>query len=35
MWFTEVERATANLLGTTFDKDLYQRISGILARVRR
>jgi TRAP-type C4-dicarboxylate transport system substrate-binding protein len=35
MWITEVERATANLLGTTFDRDLYQRISGILTRVRR
>jgi TRAP-type C4-dicarboxylate transport system substrate-binding protein len=35
MWITEVEKATANLLGTTFDRDIYQRISGILARVRR
>jgi TRAP-type C4-dicarboxylate transport system substrate-binding protein len=35
MWATEVERATATLLGTTFDRDLYQRITAILARIRR
>jgi len=34
MWATEVERATNTLLGTTFDRDLYQRITTILARVR-
>jgi len=35
MWISEVERATVSLLGTTFDKDIYQRVSGILARIRR
>jgi len=34
MWATEVEKATASLLGTTFDRDLYQRITTILARIR-
>jgi hypothetical protein len=34
MWATEVERATNTLLGTTFDRDLYQRIVTILARIR-
>jgi len=34
MWVSEVEKATANLIGTTFDKDIYQRVSGILTRVR-
>jgi TRAP-type C4-dicarboxylate transport system substrate-binding protein len=34
-WYAEVERATANLLGSTFDRDLYQRVSSILTRVRR
>jgi len=34
MWVTEVERATNTLLGSTFDRDLYQRIVTILARVR-
>jgi len=35
MWITEVERATNSLLGSTFDRDLYQRITTILARIRR
>jgi TRAP-type C4-dicarboxylate transport system substrate-binding protein len=35
MWFSEVERATASLLGTTFDRDIYQRVSSILTRIRR
>jgi len=34
MWATEVERATASLLGTTFDRELYQRITSILTRIR-
>jgi TRAP-type transport system periplasmic protein len=34
MWISEVERATANLLGTTFDRDIYQRVSTILTRIR-
>jgi len=34
MWITEVERATSSLLGTTFDRDIYQRVSSILARIR-
>ena len=35
MWISEVERATTNLLGTTFDRDIYQRVSTILTRIRR
>jgi len=33
-WISEVERATTSLLGTTFDRDIYQRVSGILTRIR-
>jgi len=35
IWISEVEKATISLLGTTFDRDIYQRVSGILARIRR
>ncbi len=34
MWFSEVERATVSLVGTTFDRDIYQRVSAILTRIR-
>jgi TRAP-type C4-dicarboxylate transport system substrate-binding protein len=35
MWISEVEKATSSLIGTTFDRDIYQRVSSILARIRR
>ena len=34
LWYSEIERVTPSLLGTTYDRDLYNRISGILTRVR-
>jgi TRAP-type C4-dicarboxylate transport system substrate-binding protein len=34
MWITEVERATSSLIGSTFDRDIYQRVSAILTRIR-
>jgi TRAP-type C4-dicarboxylate transport system substrate-binding protein len=34
LWFNEIERATPNLLGTVFDRDLHQRITTILGRHR-
>jgi TRAP-type C4-dicarboxylate transport system substrate-binding protein len=34
MWISEVERATSSLIGSTFDRDIYQRVSAILTRVR-
>jgi TRAP-type C4-dicarboxylate transport system substrate-binding protein len=33
-WFADIERAIPSLLGTTYDRDLYQRINTILARYR-
>ena len=34
LWFSDIERAMPSLLGNTFDRDLYQKISGILTRYR-
>ena len=34
LWYNEIERASPNLLGTTYDRDLYQRIDAILTRHR-
>jgi TRAP-type C4-dicarboxylate transport system substrate-binding protein len=34
LWFTDIERAMPNLLGTAFDRDLYQRVTEILTRYR-
>ncbi|MDR1031390.1 MAG: TRAP transporter substrate-binding protein DctP [Treponema sp.] len=34
MWYTDVERAMTTLLGTTFNRDLYQKINGILQQYR-
>jgi len=34
MWRAELDKAMPPLLGTTFDRDIYQRISGILERAR-
>jgi len=34
LWATEVEKATASLLGSVFDRELYQRINTILTRIR-
>jgi TRAP-type C4-dicarboxylate transport system substrate-binding protein len=34
LWRAELQRAIPSLLGTTFDRDIYQRINGILERSR-
>jgi TRAP-type C4-dicarboxylate transport system substrate-binding protein len=34
LWYNEVERAIPNLLGSTFDRDTYQKINAILAKQR-
>ena len=34
LWFSDVERAIPPLLGTTFDRDLYQKITAALAKFR-
>ena len=34
LWFSDVERAIPPLLGNTFDRDLYQRITAALAKHR-
>jgi TRAP-type C4-dicarboxylate transport system substrate-binding protein len=34
LWYDEVERVMPSLLGTTFDRDLYQKISAILETQR-
>ena len=35
LWYNEIERVSPILLGTTFDKELYQKVTDILARYRR
>jgi TRAP-type C4-dicarboxylate transport system substrate-binding protein len=34
IWFDDVERVIPVLLGTTFDRDIYQKINGVLTRQR-
>jgi hypothetical protein len=34
IWSGELSKAIPPLLGTTFDRDLYNRISGILEKAR-
>jgi len=34
LWRTELVKAISPLLGTTFDRELYQRIDGILGKIR-
>ena len=34
LWYAELEKSTPVLLGTTYDRDLYQQISSILTRYR-
>ena len=34
LWYNEFDRAMPSLLGTTYDRDLYNRISTIVTRVR-
>ena len=34
LWYDDIQRVTPTLLGTTFDRDLYQRIEAILASHR-
>jgi TRAP-type C4-dicarboxylate transport system substrate-binding protein len=34
LWYNEVERVIPGLLGTTFDRDIYQKINAILAKQR-
>jgi len=34
LWYTDVERAIPALLGTTYDRDLYQKINSALTRLR-
>jgi TRAP-type C4-dicarboxylate transport system substrate-binding protein len=34
LWYSEIDRAMPSLLGTTFDRDIYQRISAILEKQR-
>jgi len=34
-WINEVEKANASLIGTTFDRDIYQKVSAIVTRLRR
>jgi len=35
LWFSDVERVTPVLLGSTYDRDLYRRINEVLERYRR
>jgi TRAP-type C4-dicarboxylate transport system substrate-binding protein len=34
LWYNDIDRAMPNLLGTAFDRDLYQRVTEILIRFR-
>jgi TRAP-type C4-dicarboxylate transport system substrate-binding protein len=34
LWYNEIERTVPNLLGTVYDRDLYQRVSAIVTRIR-
>ena len=34
LWYTEMDRVVPSLLGTAFDRDLYQKISAVLTRFR-
>jgi len=34
LWFNDVERAIPSLLGTTYDRDLYQKVNDVLAKSR-
>ena len=34
LWYNEIERTVPGLLGTSYDRELYQRITAILTRVR-
>ncbi|AEF81079.1 TRAP transporter substrate-binding protein DctP [Leadbettera azotonutricia] len=34
LWYNEIDKAIPGLLGTTFDRDTYQKISAILAKQR-
>jgi TRAP-type C4-dicarboxylate transport system substrate-binding protein len=34
IWFDDVERVIPVLLGTTFDRDIYQKINAVLTRYR-
>jgi len=34
LWYNEIDKATPSLLGTTYDRDLYNRINTIVTRVR-
>jgi TRAP-type C4-dicarboxylate transport system substrate-binding protein len=34
LWYNEIEQAMPNLLGSVYDRDLYNRISDILVRHR-
>jgi len=33
-WYNEIDKVTPSLLGTTYDRDLYNRINAIVTRVR-
>jgi TRAP-type C4-dicarboxylate transport system substrate-binding protein len=34
LWYTDIEKAMPSLLGSTFDRDLYNRINGLLTAYR-
>jgi len=34
LWYNELQRVTPSLLGTVFDRDMYQRIETIVTRIR-
>jgi TRAP-type C4-dicarboxylate transport system substrate-binding protein len=34
LWYSDIDRAMPNLLGTAFDRDLYQRVTAILTNFR-
>jgi TRAP-type C4-dicarboxylate transport system substrate-binding protein len=34
LWYNEAERALPNLLGSTFDRDIYEKIDAILKKYR-
>jgi TRAP-type C4-dicarboxylate transport system substrate-binding protein len=34
LWYNEIDKVTPSLLGTTYDRDLYNRINTIVTRVR-
>jgi TRAP-type C4-dicarboxylate transport system substrate-binding protein len=34
LWYQEIEKAIPSLLGTVFDRDLYNKISAVVTRVR-